>query len=460
MTTLNKKLCFALLTASLAFSACGGGGGDDGNSNAAKDNEKPATPTPSPTPSPTPAPSPTPSPTPSPVPTPAPAPTPTPTPTTDVNTVPILVDRTIPGSSVNMPYVTVTICIPGVQSANQCATIDHMLLDTGSAGVRVMASALGSALAGRLPAQTGATNDPTGGAPIAQCATFGSGYTWGSIKRADITIGSKTAGNLPIQVISDAAYPTTPSDCASRGISNIGSTVSELGANGVVGISPSLTDYPLAAQSALSATYYYCPSTGSCTGARVPLDSQVMNPVANFTSDNNGTIIRLPALPAGGQATAAGELVFGIGTRKNNALPSTANVLKVDNSGAFSTVYQGRTLTSYVDSGTNVLWFPDTTMPTNFRDFYVPPTTLNLSATWYSVDYSAVRKTGTVLTVPFSIANSSNLLASQYAAYDNLGVFWSEWTFLWGLPFFYGRDVYTALSTAKVGTQTGPFIAF
>ena len=55
MTTLNKKLCFALLTASLALSACGGGGGgDDGNSNATKDNEKPATPAPTPTPTPTP----------------------------------------------------------------------------------------------------------------------------------------------------------------------------------------------------------------------------------------------------------------------------------------------------------------------------------------------------------------------------------------------------------------------
>lgn len=448
MTTLNKKLCLALLTASVALSACGGGGGADGSSTPTKDNEKPATPTPKPSPKPTPTPTPT------------PPPTPTPTPVADSNTVPIVVDRTMPGAEVNMPYVTVTLCVPGAQGANQCATIDHMLLDTGSAGVRVMASALGSALAGRLPAQTGASNDPTGGAPITQCATFGSGYTWGSIKRADITIGSKMAGNLPIQVIGDAAFPTTPSDCASRGISNVGSTVATLGANGLVGISHALTDYPLAAQSALPATYYYCPSTGSCIGARVPLDTQVMNPVANFASDNNGTIIRLPALPPGGQVTARGELVFGIGTRQNNALPSTANVLKVDSSGTFSTVYRGRTLTSYVDSGTNVLWFPDTTTPATWDNFYVPPTTLNLSATWYSADYSAVRKTGTVITVPFSIANSLDLLANQYAAYDNLGVFWSEQTFLWGLPFFYGRDVYTALSTAKVGTQTGPFVAF
>ncbi len=32
--------------------------------------------------------------------------------------------------------------------------------------------------------------------------------------------------------------------------------------------------------------------------------------------------------------------------------------------------------------------------------------------------------------------------------------------FLWGLPFFYGRNVYTVMSGAKVGTQTGPYIVF
>jgi hypothetical protein len=32
--------------------------------------------------------------------------------------------------------------------------------------------------------------------------------------------------------------------------------------------------------------------------------------------------------------------------------------------------------------------------------------------------------------------------------------------FLWGLPFFYGRDVYTVIGNAKVGNQTGPFVAF
>jgi hypothetical protein len=32
--------------------------------------------------------------------------------------------------------------------------------------------------------------------------------------------------------------------------------------------------------------------------------------------------------------------------------------------------------------------------------------------------------------------------------------------FVWGLPFFYGRSVYTALNNATIGAHTGPFVAF
>ena len=358
-------------------------------------------------------------------------------------------------NGINSLYVTATICYPGTQGSNQCATVDHMLLDTGSVGVRVLASALGSALPSQLPAQTGATNDPTGNAPIAQCAIFGSGYTWGSVKRADVSIGGESAGNLPIQVIGDGAF-ATPSDCVSRGGTNIG-TIAKLGANGVIGIGSGIRDFPAAAQTVLPATYYYCASSGSCTGARVPLDTQVMNPVADFTSDNNGTIISLPPLQAGGQATAMGQLIFGVGTQQNNALPSSANILKLDQNGLFTTVYKGSALTSAIDSGTNVYYFPDTTIPTAFvwpDTWYAPSTPLSLSA-----GLKASNGSGSSATVPFSLSNAANLLANPYAAYDSLGAPLSG-GFIWGLPFFYGRNVYTVLNNAKVGSQTGPFVAF
>jgi hypothetical protein len=330
-----------------------------------------------------------------------------------------------------------------------------MLLDTGSAGVRVMASALGSALAGSLPAQTGATDDPTHNASISQCAIFASGYTWGSVKRADVSIGGKLAGSLPVQIISDGANPT-PTDCASRGVVDIGS-VAQLGANGVVGIGSAVRDFPLAAQYVLPATYYYCPSSGPCANTRVPLDTQVMNPVADFTTDNNGTIIRLPSLQPGGQASATGELVFGIGTQQNNALPSTANIIPLDSNGFFTTTYKGSAFgNGVIDSGSNITIFGDTAIRFDAWGRYTPSTTLSLSAVLKPT--SGALKSATV---PFQVANTASLLAGTYAAFDNIAAYTSvSGYFIWGLPFFFGRSVYTALSGSQAGPQSGPFVAF
>jgi hypothetical protein len=330
-----------------------------------------------------------------------------------------------------------------------------MLLDTGSAGVRVLASALGPALAGSLPAQTGATDDPTRAAAISQCANFASGYTWGSVKRADVTIGAKLAGNLPVQVIGDGANATPP-DCASRGVSDIGS-VAQLGANGVVGIGSAVRDFPLAAQYVLPATYYYCPSTGSCTSTRVPLDTQIMNPVAEFTTDNNGTIIRLPALQPGGQASATGELVFGIGTQQNNGLPSSANIIPLDSNGFFATAYKGSTFgNGVIDSGSNTTIFRDTAIPFDAWGRYTPSTTLSLSAVLKPTGSAA-----TSATVPFQVANTASLLSGTYAALDNIASYTSVSSyFIWGLPFFFGRSLYTALNGSQAGSQSGPFVAF
>lgn len=330
-----------------------------------------------------------------------------------------------------------------------------MALDTGSAGVRVLATALGSALPRSLPAQTGASDDASHNLPISECAVFASGYTWGSVKRADVSIGGKLAGNLPVQIIGDGAN-ATPTDCASRGIVDIGS-VAQLGANGVVGIGSAVRDFPLAAQYVLPATYYYCPSTGPCMNTRVPLDTQIMNPVADFTTDNNGTIIRLPSLQPGGQASATGELIFGIGTQQNNALPSGANIIPLDSNGYFTTTYKGNTFGSgVIDSGSNTTIFRDTTIPFDAWGRYIPATTLNLSALLKPTS-GAVG----AATVPFQVANTANLLASVYAAFDNIASYTSLPSyFIWGLPFFFGRSVYTALSGAQAGAQSGPFVAF
>jgi hypothetical protein len=435
MKTFNPTLGIALLTVSVALCACGGGGSSTSNSGI----DWPATPSWPVSPTPTP---------------PSPSPSPSPSVGTS-NTVPIVVDQSMAG--VNQPAVTITLCPPGTANTSQCVTVKNMLVDTGSVGVRVTSSALTDALKSQLLTQFGASGDKIGNAPIVQCAMFASGYTWGPIKRADVTIGSKKASNLPIQVIGDGGY-TVPSDCMSRGGPNLGSLLGSHGNyafNGIVGIGHSARDIATAAQTLIPATYYYCPSTNSCASTRVPLAKQVMNPVAAFSTNNNGTIIRLPALSAGGQASVTGELIFGVGTQQNNALPSTANVLPLDQNGLFTTVYKGSTLGySAVDSGTNVFNFPDTSIPTA-GGWYAPSAPLSLSAS-----LKPTNGANTPIPVSLRISNGLNLWNSQTAATDSLGApFFSGW-FMWGLPFFYGRNVYTVLNGAKIGSQTGPFVAF
>jgi hypothetical protein len=373
--------------------------------------------------------------------------------------------------AVNQPSVTVTLCPAGAPNNSQCVTVTNMLVDTGSVGVRVASSALSPALNAQLLTQVGATDDKVGSAPIVQCALFASGFTWGPIKRADVILGNKKASNIPIQVIGDGGY-TAPDDCTSRGGPDLGPLLGANGNrafNGIVGIGHFVRDSSLAAKSVIPAGYYYCPTTDSCTGTRVPLTRQVMNPVAGLATNNNGTVIRLPALPAGGQVRVTGQLIFGVGTQANNALPANANILQVDGNGLFTTQYQGRAIiNSAIDSGTNGYAFSDTTIPTT-GEWYTPPSDQTLSATMASTN-----GTGNPVMVQFSIGNATNMMGSGYAAYDNLGMYLaslpvydvstnnmlSEEGFLWGLPFFYGRTVYTVLENARVGTQAGPFVAF
>ena len=105
----------------------------------------------------------------------------------------------------NMPFVSVTICAPGTTN---CQTIDHMLVDTGSWGVRVFAVAIA-----RLDDAAAADRTPPGNL-VAECMQFFDGYTWGSVKLADVQIAGEKAASLPIQVI-DPSYASLPSDCAS-----------------------------------------------------------------------------------------------------------------------------------------------------------------------------------------------------------------------------------------------------
>ena len=227
-------------------------------------------------------------------------------------------------------------------------------------------------------------------------------------------------------------------------------TLQELSANGIVGVGPFPQDCGTACTAlgtSNPAFYYVCPTASTCTETPESISQQVQNPVAMFSTDNNGVIVELPAVTTTGAPSVNGSMIFGIGTQSNNGLGS-AKVFTVDqNTGNFTTVFKGTpSSNSFIDSGSNGIFFLDTTTTgipvcgTSAKGFYCPNSAQNLTATQQGAN-------GTTGTVSFSVANASTLFMSNNFAFNDLAGPNAN-TFDWGLPFFFGRNVYTGMQTA------------
>jgi Protein of unknown function (DUF3443) len=383
----------------------------------------------------------------------------------------------LPGGGIypNGAFASATICVPG--STSNCVTVNGLLVDTGSTGLRVLQSAVSSL---NLPA-VNASN----GSAAYDCVSFvDDSFMWGPVQSADVTLGGETANNLPIQVIS--ASTDVPSTC-SNGSSLNENTLDTLGANGILGVGSERTDCYYEGESACSASFglssppypaYYTCSGATCSPAFIATSSQVANPVVLFPTDNNGVIVELPAV-SGSEASVSGSLVFGIGTESNNALPSSASIftLTCDD---FTTTFDGHTYgitnsstcagpASFIDSGSNGLYFPNATniplCPTNtaagdLSEFYCPASTESFSATQLGAS-------GTSKSVNFSVANAESLFTSagtdSDAAMSGLaGTNPSGFGFDWGLPFFYGINLYSSIDGQPTpsGTPAAPWWAY
>ena len=439
-----------ILLASLALAACGGGGGSSPS----------ATPTATPTP------------------------TPTPTPAA-ANTTTVTFDAGPPAlqqgangySAFNEPYVTITICAPG--STTNCATIDHIILDTGSIGLRVIQPVLAAnpALLAALPTETDSTGNPVG-----ECYQYVNSYAFGSVRLGDFSIAGEKVANMPMQVINDAGVfsgGSAPASCSAGGGTAI-NTVQDFGANGIIGIGTTATDCgsicAKAGNSGSAAIYYDCPATNcahiialaSTTSAPF---AQLPNPVAAFAKDNNGTVITVPSVPQAGEALVTGSVTFGIGTQTNNALTATTLLgLTTSNSqygpGILSAKFNNIVYDeSFVDSGSNDYYFNDASLPNcpssgAFDGFYCPtaPTALAPIMTGTNgVNYTD----NFILYNPNGVSNTANIapgLGIDPALVTPPLPFTNSFDF--GVPFFFGRTVFTAIEGTNAGSTAGPYVAF
>jgi hypothetical protein len=367
----------------------------------------------------------------------------------------------------NLAFVSVTICQPNSNDTGaNCQTIDDVQVDTGSSGLRILSTASTATFLQSLPQQfAGGTS-----VPVVECAQFADGFSWGPVVSADVVISSEKASAIPIHVIGAPAPFNTdvPSSCSNGAMEE--DTVATLGVNGIIGVGVFAQDCGSAcAGAAVTGVYYSCPTNGSsCSPIAEPITSQVSNPVASFTTDNNGVILELP-MAANGAASATGALVFGIGTESNNSLGS-ATVLTVEPStgnspGSFdvsfdSTDYPG----SILDSGSSALLFTDSSLTpcaqgTAGQGFYCTAAS-NLTATLTGTN-------GTQTTATFSVGDATTMFGDspngaafpQLAAPSNTNPDLAG-VFDFGLPYFYSRNVFTAIEGMSAGGTQGPYYAY
>ncbi|WP_158937082.1 DUF3443 domain-containing protein [Burkholderia sp. S171] len=358
------------------------------------------------------------------------------------NTVPITVG---PGAQnfVNIPNVSVTVCAPGTST---CQVINNIQLDTGSYGLR-LASDAATQILGSLPVATS-----TSGGQLAECTQFADGFTWGTVRTADVKIGGESASAIPIQIVGDLPDSTVPTNGCINGSNE--STSRQLGANGILGVGVAATDCGVNCTNAGTSNYYSCPSGTNCSAIAVAVAQQVVNPVTKFAVDNNGVIVQLPPVTMSA-ASVTGTLVFGIGTQSNNVQSAAATSYRSTGFGDLAGNYKGSAVTTIVDSGSNGLFFTDSSLPactSTFTDFYCPSGAQSLSATVTGFN-------GTSGTVDFTVLNAQTLAASgtNYALNGLAGSIGSFPTlFDFGLPFFFGRYVYIGFNT----NGNAPYIAF
>jgi hypothetical protein len=363
------------------------------------------------------------------------------------NVQPIVSNAGPANNYVNGLFTSVTVCVPGSSSA--CQTIDGVLVDTGSSGLRILSTALTLS----LPQQT------ANGNPVAECNQFVDGFTWGPVQVADVAMAGERASAVPIQIIGAPAFSTIPDGCTSSGGAPE-NTLDALGANGVLGIGLFRQDCgPACAVGGPSnpGLYYACSSTG-CQVVTESLTQQLQNPVWLFTRDNNGVIVELPTVSLLGAASVSGSLVFGIGTQANNALAGAA-VFAVDGQGTFTTVFKGQSYGgSFLDTGSNGIYFLDSQtaglpLCADADSFYCPSSPQSFTATQRGAN-------GTSRDVAFGAANADTILDNLSLSVFPLLSGPNAGSFDWGLPFFFGRNVFTAIESQGTPSGAGPYWAY
>jgi hypothetical protein len=364
------------------------------------------------------------------------------------NSVVVEVTKGVNGDYVNGLFTTVTVCSVGTQT---CFDVDNVLVDTGSTGLRLMASAIPTG-------QIAIDYKKSSGLVVSECSQFVSGIIWGALANFDIKLGNEIAPNTAVQIIGAQNSPSMPNECASKGQSL--STAKILGANGILGISNFLSDCGVFCES-LNNQYYYGCDLVNCISLAVDRKNQVLNPIANFSKNNNGSVIQLPEATNAGDSTLMGLLIFGIDTESNNSIAQAKRITLEPTTANFTTIYKSYSYQrSYLDSGSNGIYFDDLSIPecssTAYASYYCPSAALSIDVILKGVGQEIYNYTFLGDNAEKQSINKLNSPVQPTLMGSSGGTFQD---FVWGLPFFYGKKVFTPIEGTAISSQ-GIFSAY
>jgi hypothetical protein len=405
----------------------------------------------------------------------------------------------------NILYATVTVCSP--TDASKCVDIDHVQVDTGSVGLRVLASKVKSLnlppveISSRPEFIASLNPQPPSNQVLNtwECFPFVIGGLWGANATAVVGLGRQVTSPVAIQLIEDETDPTKalqpPTACTAKADGNILSSAGALGSNGILGVGSTNLDCGAVcldgsyAANGTFVQYYGClpgalAITKCDTSDKVDANLQVSNPISAFTDSrfNNGLVLVMPAVTNPGAATASGELIFGVDTIasgssvfSNNTVPLAGKrvmlgVDPVNNLDSYLNIttqllrspspqiFYG----SYLDTGTNGLFFNDSSSvpipKCNNSTWYCPASTLTLNAVLSDGGSTTLNQ----VNLQFQVGNAEALFSTSNTAFvDASGAAPVGSTdFAWGMPFFYGKRVYLSIWDITSFGNAAPWYAW
>ena len=283
--------------------------------------------------------------------------------------------------AVNTPVVTLTICVPNTST---CKDVPNILVDIGSTGLRLSHTL---SIASELPQESE-------NGPVTECYGFVSGYNYGPVVKATVTLAQQTV-NVPVQ-ISDSQIPA-PSSCVAMFNS---SAPFEPTFNGILGLLFPQDDDG----------FYYEGGSGPTT---ISTTLMVQNPVFLLEPpENNGVLLsNFPTVsPTQGALSVSGLLTFGTGSISGLSELDTSN-------GIITAKYNESSLKAYFDSGSNGFFIDNPTIPTcsssSLTGFFCG------TANKQSAELTGTN--GTSLTLNFSIESAQTLFFTGNQDFSSLG---------------------------------------